>query len=298
MRITLNGTLGSGKSTIGKLLAARLGIPYISTGQMFREIGHISNLDALQVNLEAESNTAIDEAVDKKVQALNSSNEDFVLDSRMAWHFVKNAVHIFLSVSPEDAAERVMSDRARFNEQYASKTDAMKSLLERRESENRRYSKLYRVDIENISNYDLHVITDDASVEDIVELALHFIHQRTNHKTWIAKQRLVPMITIRDASGITFATRTTLSDKFSLPVCIDDNFGFFFHGAPELIRAFYYELNLIPYRNELPEFLNSRKYDVVQTAREALKPSDLYDWEEIFGVKLSFTRELIKKQYQ
>src|SRR5579872_1703941 len=111
MRITVSGTLGSGKSTVGKELASRLGVPYISTGQLFREIGHISNLNALQTNLEAETNRALDDAVDNKVRDLNKTMPDFVIDSRMAWHFVENALRVFLSVTPETAAERIIADR-------------------------------------------------------------------------------------------------------------------------------------------------------------------------------------------
>src|SRR5690348_3893049 len=130
MRVTLNGTLGSGKSTVGKELARRLGVHYISTGQIFRELGHISNPDVLQTNLEAESNSALDDAVDNKVRELNKTVADFVIDSRMAWHFIDDALHVFLSVTPEVAAQRVMRDRTRLNEQYAS----MEAALEDRKS--------------------------------------------------------------------------------------------------------------------------------------------------------------------
>src|SRR5579863_667739 len=109
MRVTLNGTLGSGKSTVGRGLARRLGVRYISTGQIFRELGHISNLDALQTNLEAETNRALDDAVDDKVRELNKATSDFVIDSRMAWHFVDHALRVFLTVTPETAARRIMA---------------------------------------------------------------------------------------------------------------------------------------------------------------------------------------------
>lgn len=39
MKILLIGPQGSGKSTQGKLLAQFLGLPYISTGDLFREMG-------------------------------------------------------------------------------------------------------------------------------------------------------------------------------------------------------------------------------------------------------------------
>ena len=38
---------------------------------------------------------------------------DFIMDSRMAWHFVHGALRVFLSVSRETAARRIMADAAR-----------------------------------------------------------------------------------------------------------------------------------------------------------------------------------------
>jgi predicted cytidylate kinase len=177
MRVTLNGTLGSGKSTVGRELARRLGVRYISTGQIFRELGHISNPDVLQTNLEAESNSALDEAVDNKVRALNETQPDFVIDSRMAWHFIENALHVFLSVAPATAAQRVIQDRSRLNEQYASVEAALDALRARRNSELRRYKRLYGVDIENPANYDLSVLTDDAHVSDVVDVIMRRVER-------------------------------------------------------------------------------------------------------------------------
>jgi len=40
MIITIDGPAGSGKSTVARKLAARLGIPYLDTGAMYRAIAH------------------------------------------------------------------------------------------------------------------------------------------------------------------------------------------------------------------------------------------------------------------
>src|SRR5262245_35537508 len=135
MRITLGGDLGSGKSSVGRRLSELLGIPYISAGKLFREIGQISNLDALATNLAAETNTDIDAAVDNRTRELDRTLPDFIIDSRMAWHFVTNAVRVYLSVGPETAAQRITADATRSGEQYQDVTSALSSLQQRRESE-------------------------------------------------------------------------------------------------------------------------------------------------------------------
>jgi predicted cytidylate kinase len=177
MRITLSGTLGSGKSTVGLELARRLGIPYVSTGQIFRELGKIASLDALQTNLEAETNRSLDDAVDNYVRELNKSTPSFVIDSRMAWHFVENALKVFLSVTPEVAARRVMQDKTRSTEQYASYEAALEGLRARRQSEFKRYERLYGVNIEDPSNYDLWIRTDDVDASDVVERILRRLRE-------------------------------------------------------------------------------------------------------------------------
>jgi cytidylate kinase len=180
MRVTLSGTLGSGKSTVGKELARRLNIPYISTGHMFRELGQISSLDALQTNLEAETNRALDDAVDNKVRDLNKTLPDFVIDSRMAWHFVDHALKVFLSVSPEVAARRVMQDNTRATERYPSFEAALEGLRARRESELKRYKRLYGVDIEDPSNYDMWIVTDNTTVPEVADRILRRLRDDGN----------------------------------------------------------------------------------------------------------------------
>lgn len=182
MRVTLSGTLGSGKSTVGRELARRLNVPYISAGQIFRDLGQISSLDALQTNLEAETNRALDDAVDNYVRGLNKTTTDFVIDSRMAWHFVENALKVFLSVTPEVAARRVMQDRTRSTEQYSSYEAALEGLRARRESELKRYKRLYDVDIEDPSNYDLSIGTDDVDAPEVVDLILRRVRNETGER--------------------------------------------------------------------------------------------------------------------
>jgi len=295
MRITLSGNLGSGKSTIGVRLSERLNIPYISTGRIFREIGHISNLTALQTNLAAEDNAEIDFAVDNKIKELDQTTSDFILDSRMAWHFVHGAINVFLSVEPETAAARIMGDPTRSGEAYADAHTALESLRRRRESENKRYRILYGVDSDDINNYQLVIITDDADPDDIVTLIADFAKKKYKHKLWIPKTRVVPMISIRDASGLSFAARLTPADPFFLRLCVKRNFGFFFGNANDLVNALHFALKLIPYACEVPPFLSKPGYDIFKLARETLRPSDLYDWEEISGdVEFAFSRQLMK----
>jgi CMP/dCMP kinase len=277
MRITLNGSLGSGKSTIGRRLSEFYGVPFVSTGTLFREIGHISNLNALQTNLAAEDNSEIDFAVDRRIEKMNEDG-DFIIDSRMAWHFVKDATHVFLSCSLETAAARIMSDGGRLNETYASLDEAKASLAARRASEIKRYKRLYNVDIEAPENYHLLVITDDGVVDDIVTLIRRFVESGGN-KFWIPKSRIVPLV---PAPTTVHAGATQ-----EIALQVENDFGFYSGNADDLASALGSANSLVPYRNE-----TRASSGLLTRAANSLRPNELRDWECIAGTQLAFARYL------
>lgn len=280
MRITLNGTLGSGKSTVGRELARRLGVRYISTGQIFRQLGHIANLDALQTNLEAESNRALDDQVDSIVRGLNETERDFVIDSRMAWHFVDGALKVFLCVTPETAARRVMSDTTRVTESYSSLENALAALRARRDSELRRYQRLYGVDIEAPHYYDMRVITDDAEAGDAADLILRRARGETRHANWIPKSRIVPLIPPATGGGAATA------DELPLPLQVAENFGFYSGDPAQLVRALSSGGSFVPYTEQQPDG------DVMARAFDTVRPQDLRAWEHLAGVPFAFRQKL------
>lgn len=55
MIITIDGPAGSGKSTVARMLAARLGVPYLDTGAMYRAIAFA----AIQRGVDTESSEAL-----------------------------------------------------------------------------------------------------------------------------------------------------------------------------------------------------------------------------------------------
>jgi CMP/dCMP kinase len=292
MRITINGNLGSGKSTVGRLVAEQLKVPYYSAGQLFREIGHIQNLDALRTNLAAENNVEIDQVVDRRTAEIDTSVESFVLDSRMAWHFVHNAVNVFLSVSIDTAASRILGDKSRRSEAYASVAEATASLRDRRASEVARYANLYKVNIEDVQNYDLFVITDGAEPADIARVVIAYCDSVTRHKFWIPKKRIVPMIGISEASGVKRAAGVRFADKAVLPVAVQQNYGFYFDGAVQLIAMMHHESPVVPFQDETPQSARNEQDDLMSLALNTLSTSDLHGWQDATGVSFDFMSAL------
>ncbi len=167
-RITITGDPGSGKTTFARNVAARTGYELITTGNMFRELARAQGISVAELNERAETQEEIDRKVDDYLVGLNDAARDLVLDSRMAWHFLRKALKIRLTVDPAVAAERIFSDAARGAEEKFDRAEAIKQVERRRHSEINRYKALYDVDIGDDGNFDLVIDTSYKSQDDVL----------------------------------------------------------------------------------------------------------------------------------
>ena len=195
--ITITGDLGSGKSTVANALCKMLNFKYFSTGGIQRQIGKEQGMNTLELNYFAEKNLDIDKYIDDFVIRLNDEEESFVIDSRMAWHFIRNSFKIYLTVNPIVAAKRVMADCHRDSEQVMEDIyEKSLNLLERRAAEDKRFKSIYGVDCGNLNNYDLVVDTTNATVEEISTLISRlftaFSEKTSICKHWISPRLLYP----------------------------------------------------------------------------------------------------------
>ena len=118
MYITITGELGSGKSTVAKVLKDKYGFSIHSTGTVQREIAKDMGMTTLELNKYMAENldNDYDKLIDNKTIEISekSTNQRIVFDSRMAWHFVKNSYKVFVIIDKYTAAERVIgADRGK-----------------------------------------------------------------------------------------------------------------------------------------------------------------------------------------
>lgn len=181
MIITISGDIGSGKSTVGKLLMKKLGYQYLSTGSIQRKIAEEMGMTTLELNILSETDHSIDKKIDGYTSALSDNNEDYIVDSRLAWHFIPDSYKVFLSCEQEIAASRIFHDHNRISDEDKSSIDLLlQKIIDRRKSEKRRFLKKYGVDFEDYSNYDMIIDTGYFSPEQVAELILdgvRFYHQ-------------------------------------------------------------------------------------------------------------------------
>ena len=166
--ITITGDLGSGKTTVSKILQERLNYEYIYTGKIQREIASRHNMTTLELNKYAETHSEIDEEIDSTFKSLQESSR-LIVDSRMAWYFIPHSYKVFLKTELWVAVHRISGDEQRINEKYGSHEEAAKHLIARKESENKRYFELYGVDASDLSHFDLVVDTSHLTPEEAAD---------------------------------------------------------------------------------------------------------------------------------
>ncbi|MBO7171310.1 MAG: cytidylate kinase family protein [Clostridia bacterium] len=171
-KISLAGDLGSGKSTVSKILIERLGATYYSTGAICRAIAAKHGMDIVEMNLYMETHPEIDTEIDDGLRALSDKDECMIIDSRMAWHFVRDTFKVYMTTELAESAKRILR-AGRAEEQAETVEELAEKIRTRKASERKRYSEMYGVDCKDLSNYSLVVDSTYASPEEVAECILN-----------------------------------------------------------------------------------------------------------------------------
>ncbi|MBK8429370.1 MAG: cytidylate kinase family protein [Lewinellaceae bacterium] len=177
-KITLTGDLGSGKSAVSRILCARTGFEYISTGRIQRQLAQEMGLDTLEMNRRADTDPSIDQRIDGIFVDLGKDPNGYVVDSRMAWFFLPESFKVYLQANVHIAAARILSDPTRNSEQYTSLEEAVEKISARKQSENARFLKKYGADSTNLNNFDLVIDTAQRSPEQVADLILEVMKMK------------------------------------------------------------------------------------------------------------------------
>ena len=166
--ISIAGTVGSGKSTICKLLSEELNYDCYLMGDMFRETGMKMGMNISEFNEYMLNNPGVDKIIDQTIIDVCSRKEELVFSSRVAWHIVPDHFKIFLYVNTSVAAKRIYEDGLRIGEEYSSIEEAVENVIKRNESEKQRYIKIYNIDVTNTENYDLALDTSNMTILEVL----------------------------------------------------------------------------------------------------------------------------------
>ncbi|ELY81520.1 (d)CMP kinase [Natrinema pallidum] len=152
--ITVSGPPGCGATTLCERLADAIGCPYVSGGDIFRELADDRELSLNQLTAKADESDEIDRALDQRLQQIaeewGMANKPFILESRLAGWLAGDRADLRIWL---DAPETVRLDR------IDDRTETEAEMRVREVSEAGRYESYYEIDIGDRSFYDLHVNT-------------------------------------------------------------------------------------------------------------------------------------------
>lgn len=170
-KISLAGDLGSGKSTVSKILMERTGAEYYSTGTVCRAEAKKHGMTIDEFNRYMETHPEVDKAIDDALASLTHDPRTLVIDSRMAFHFVKGTFRVYLTTDPLVSAERILLDK-RAGESFDTVEETARRVAARRKSESLRYFEKYGVHITDMQNYDLVLDTTGITPTEVADIIL------------------------------------------------------------------------------------------------------------------------------
>jgi cytidylate kinase len=186
--ITISGSLGSGKSSTAKAVAAELGYRHFSAGDFQRATAASLGLAFDEYQALATKDPQYDKKADNTLIAAGQ-DEKVVIDARLGYHFIPDSYKVFLFLDPTVAAERIFEDakvnpnRTKEITQGLKDIESIKKSLEvRLESEKQRYKQFYAInDLYDPSHFDLVIDTktNDLSIVTMMVLDAYRVWQKS-----------------------------------------------------------------------------------------------------------------------
>src|SRR3989339_951321 len=169
MIIAISGLPGSGKSTIGKILAQKLGYKFYSMGDLRGKTALQRGMTIDELNKLGETEEWTDKDIDAYQEKLGKTENNFIVDGRLSFHFIPQSFKIFLDVDPGSGAERVFKHQRPDEAQVATPEELRKMMLKRVGDDDLRYKKYYSVSFRDKSKFDLVVDTTDLTPTQILD---------------------------------------------------------------------------------------------------------------------------------
>lgn len=173
MIISLTGIPGSGKTTVRNAIADHFDLKRYSMGDIFGQVAQRYGMTIGEFNEFAKNKPEIDHEVDAHQTALAEKEDNFIIDGRLAWHFIPQSTKVFLDVDLNEAARRIFEDRkvnpSRADEPVYTSVEEVKNAIEKRlKADDERYQQLYGASYLDRNNYDLVIDTTHIPATEVV----------------------------------------------------------------------------------------------------------------------------------
>ncbi len=165
--IAVSGGPGSGKSTLARRLANALGLRYVSSGQLFRELARERGFTLEEFSRIAELDPSIDLMIDSRARE-EGKKGCVVVDAHIAAWVLEGIAHLKIGViAPMEVRARRIAER-----DGKAFEDALREVRIREESEFKRFLNYYGINVRDLSVFDLIINTEKFNADEVLEIAL------------------------------------------------------------------------------------------------------------------------------
>lgn len=171
-KIALSGAICTGKSSLARALAARLGWKHYSTGQLFREYATRHNLS---LEKGEEQNPILTLKIDNDMANRVRRTDHIVVDGWLAGMLLRDSSDVYRVLLTADIATRISRFARR---EQVSLVEAEKKIRQREGSVTQKVKDIYhRVDFFDPSHFNLVIDTTNISQERALELVCDTINK-------------------------------------------------------------------------------------------------------------------------
>ena len=183
MVITINGTPGSGKSTVAKKLAKKLNWPRFYGGGIRRTQAKAMGLTLAEFNKLGEKESFTDDEVDNYIKKIPKKYPQCIIESRTAWHLIPKSIKIYIDLYEKIGAERVFNELKKHNKRNEDKklhsiAEVLKSHKQRKLSDYKRYKKYYHFNLYNKKKYDFILDTTNLNKKQVFSEIYKYIKKQ------------------------------------------------------------------------------------------------------------------------
>jgi cytidylate kinase len=170
--ITVSGPPGCGATTLCDKLSEAIDCPYISGGDIFREVAEKHDLTLTQLTAKAQESDEFDRALDERIRDIakqwGDSEKPCIIESRLAGWLAGNHADLRIRL---DAPTEIRKERV------SGREETVAEMQVREVSEAQRYDSYYEIDVEDREMYDIQLNTARWSKRGVFEIVRAAIEQ-------------------------------------------------------------------------------------------------------------------------